>query len=96
MNDINLTFNSLGRFDLEDMITDQLPLLVDDCESTPDKAFKIVADTAEEQKATINALYDLVKDSDQTVDEVVSYEPYRVSFKNGSYIRVLLKEGGDG
>lgn len=96
MNDINLTFNSLGRFDLEDMITDQLPLLVDDCENTHDKAFKIVADTAEEQNATINALYDLVKDSDQTVDEVVSYEPDRISFKNGSYIRVLLKEGGDG
>ena len=40
----------------------------------------------------LNRLYDLVKDSDNTVDEVVSYKPNRISFKNGSYIQIEIDD----
>ena len=40
----------------------------------------------------LNCLYEAVKDSDDTVDEVVSYKPNRISFKNGSYIQIEIDD----
>lgn len=59
-------------------------------EVTPNLSVIIVLPEEREITLLLNRIYELVKDSEYTVTKVESYEKNRISFKNGSYIRLVV------
>ena len=64
--------------------------VIEKCESKRTKS-EVYCYSQEELNDYLNLFYELLKDSDTTVTEVVSYKQNRISFKNGSSIQ-LIKE----
>lgn len=69
---------------------DTLQEMIDHCESEQTTTY-VLYHSKEELNDYLNLFYELLKDSDTTATEVVSYKQNRISFKNGSSIQ-LIKE----